>query len=341
MNILAFGDLHIGKKSSNSYFLDIDKKVIDLVCEEVRKSKIERVIFLGDLIHNRSESTPKSLVVARYALDKLNALNIPIIMILGNHDTYYNNMKDANYYRIFNGLYRNITFVEGIAWDENLLYVGWMQNPEEEKKYKETSKDYKWIFGHFEFKGAEMSEYYKTTEGLENTNSDSYIFSGHIHQRSQQGKLHYIGCPYPQTKNGTNRQDYGYVLINTNTEEIRYVDLHLYYYNEYKLQNLLMRIAMDKEEIKKEMEHSDTRVIVDVPLDEKQLADIKIFLNTFKARSLLVEKEEETLPMDNIVYDKLALSSPIDFIQEYIGGMKIEEVQRGRILDKVRTILNQ
>jgi DNA repair exonuclease SbcCD nuclease subunit len=341
MRILSFADLHIGKKSSNSYFLDIDKKVIDIVCQAVIEKGIDEVVFLGDLIHNRSESTPKTLGTARYCLDKLNALQVPVIMILGNHDTYYNNMKDANYYRIFNGLFRNITFVEGIAQNGTRLYVGWMQTPEEEQKYKEMSKDCQWIFGHFEFKGAELTDYYKKTDGMENDNMNSYIFSGHIHQRSKQNKLHYIGAPYPQTWNGKNRHDYGYVIVDTNKEEIEYVDLGLYYYNEYKLQNLLMQMALDKNAIKKEMLNSDTKVIIDLPLNEKQLADMKIYLNTFQTRNLLVEKQEEFPIIENISYDKLALSSPIDFIHEYISGMKMDEGQKGRILEKVRTILNQ
>lgn len=341
MKILAFADLHIGKKDSNSYFLELDKNVINNICQEVIKSKIEKVIFLGDLFHNRSESTPKAMVVAREILDRLNTLNIPIIMILGNHCTYYNNKKDANYYRIFQGLFQNITFVEDFKKDNELLYVGWMQTPEEEAKYEEISMHYKWIFGHFEFKGAAMSEYYKTTTGLENTNTNAYIFSGHIHQRSKQGKLHYIGSPYPQTWHGRNRHDYGYVLIDTETEDIKYVDLNLYYYNEYHLQNLLMMIMMDKERIKKEILNSETKIKVDVPLNERQLADVKIFLNTFKPKNLLVEREQAMIATESISYDKLTLSSPIDFITDYISGMKMEESQKGRILEKVKGILAQ
>lgn len=340
MRILSFADLHIGKKLSNAYFLDLDLQVIDRICEEVQRKAIDKLIFLGDFFHNRSESTPRAMGVARSILDKLDCLGIPVIMIIGNHDHYYNNKKDGNYYRIFNGLFRNITFLESMGRDDDFLYVGWMQTPEEEEEYKRLSKKCKWIFGHFEFKGAEMSEYYKTTAGLENDNPDSYIFSGHIHQRSQQGRLHYIGSPYPQTWHGKNRKDYGYVLVDTDTEEINYVDLELYHFNEYKLQRLLMRIAMDKESVKKEMLHSETKIKVDVPLNEKQLADVKIFLNTFKPKNLLVEREELGWTAENVSYDKLQLSDPTSFITDYVTGMKMEERQKGRILEKIRKILN-
>lgn len=340
MRLLVFGDLHLGKKYSNTYFLDLDMKVINLVCEEVVKNKLDKIIFLGDLFHNRSESTPKTLVVARQILDKLNSLNIPIIMILGNHSTYYNNKKDYNYYRIFNGLFKNISFIENIQEDDGLLYVGWMQTPEEEEKYKELSKNFKWIFGHFEFKGAEMSGSYRTKEGLENTNIESYIFSGHLHQRSQQGRLYYIGSPYPHTWHGSNRKDYGYVLVDTETEDIKFINLELHHFNEYKLQKLLMKIAMDKESVKKEMLNSETKVKIDVPLDERQLSDLKIYLNnTFKPKDLMVEKENLSISSENVSYDKLLLSNPVDFITDYITGMKIEESQKGRIMDKVKNIL--
>ena len=138
-----------------------------------------------------------------------------------------------------------------------------------------------------------------------------------------------------------NRKDYGYVLIDTDTEEIKYVDLGLYYFNEYKLQKLLMMIMMNKEQIKKEMLHSETRVKIDVPLNERQLADVKMFLNNFHPKNLLVEKEDSSITVENVVYDKLILASPTGFITDYIGNMKIDEDQKVRILDKVRGILGQ
>jgi DNA repair exonuclease SbcCD nuclease subunit len=341
MKLLLFADLHIGKNHSNTYFLNLDRKVVESICKEVKRSKVDKIIFLGDFFHNRSESTPKALGVARELLASLNALEIPVRMIIGNHDLYYNNKKDYNYYRIFDGLFENITFVESFLEDGKFLYVGWMQTPEEEKRYEELSKNYKWIFGHFEFRGAEMSEYYKTTSGLENNNTTANIFSGHIHQRSRQGRLHYIGSPYPQTWHGRNRKDYGFVLVDTETEEIKFTDLELYHFNEYKLQKLLMQIKMDKEAVKKEMIHSETKVIVDIPLSEKDLADVKIFLNTFQPKNLLVEKEDQTIVSENISYDKLQLSDPTSFITDYITGMKIDALQKNRILDKVQKILNQ
>ena len=340
MKLLIFSDLHLGKRASNSYFLDLDKKVISLICEKVVRSKVEKVIFLGDLFHNRSESTPKVLGTARIILNQLNALNIPIIMILGNHCTYYSNKKDANYYRIFEGLFPNIIFVEDFYEDGELLHVGWLQTPEEEVKYKELSKKYKWIFGHFEFKGTAMSEYYKTTSGIENENLDSFIFSGHIHQRAQVGNLHYVGSPYPQTWLSKNRTDYGYCLINTKTDEIEYIDLGLYHFNEYKFQRFMMLLKFNKEQIKKELLNSETKIKIDVPLDERQLADVKLFLNSFKSKNLLIEKDSSVLSSTNISYEKIVLSSPLDFITTYITEMKMNELQKNRILEKVKNILN-
>lgn len=341
MQILTFGDLHIGKKASNSFFLDLDKKVVEMICNKVRQSKIDKVIFLGDLFHSRSETSPKAMGVARDILDQLESLNLPVIMILGNHDTHYNNKKEANYYRIFDGLYKNITFVEDFLEDRDFLYVGWLQTDEEEERYKQLSKKYRWVFGHLEFKGVAMSEYYQSTSGLENDNPDSFIISGHIHQRTQMSKLHYVGSPYPQTWHGKNRHDYGYAVIDTSADTVDYTDLNLYYFNEYRLQKLLMIILMDKNRIKKEMLNSETRVKVDVPLDERQLADIKIFLNTFKPRNLLVERDMPSERVDSVDYDKLILASPIEFITNYIQSMTVDPQQKNRILEKVRNILSQ
>jgi len=54
---------------------------------------------------------------------------------------------------------------------------------------------------------------------------------------------------------------------------------------------------------------------------------------------LIVEKEDFSTSSENVSYDKLQLNSPTEFITDYILGMKIEEIQKNRILEKVKKIL--
>jgi hypothetical protein len=56
---------------------------------------------------------------------------------------------------------------------------------------------------------------------------------------------------------------------------------------------------------------------------------------------MLVERETDAVIVDDIKYDSLSLSNPVDFIRDYIVGMKLEESQKSRVLEKVINILEQ
>jgi len=345
MKLLVFSDLHLGKKGFDSFFLSLDKKVIDVVCNESKK--VDKIIFLGDFFHNMKEIDQKTLLLAKMLLDKLNSLNIPIVMILGNHSLFYKSTKEINYYRVFNGFYSNIKFVETILEDNDLLYVGWIQNEEEFKKYDNISKNFEWIFGHFEFKnvelinnlslnGIDINYYYVMKEKFDNNNDKSNIISGHLHQRMKWKNVTYIGSPYPQTWHGKNKKDYGICFIDTKTKTIEYKDLNLFRFNEYSLKWLLE----NKNNIKDDIYNSENRIIVDCEIDDKDLNDLKIELNIMKPKSLSFN-DEKIITNENIEYNKIQLSDPREFINDYIKNMKIENERKNRIFEKINGFLNE
>lgn len=336
MKILFFTDIHIGKKHANSYYLDLDYKVLDEILKTVKDEKIDKVIFGGDMMHNRGESSQKSLNVARIHLDKLNNLNIPIIMILGNHDIYYNSSKEYNYFKNWDGLYDNIKFVYDIEEDGEMLYVGWLQTKEEIKKYNELSNNFKYIFGHFEFKNVRITDNYISKIGYENDNLTSFIFSGHYHQRYIDRKLHYVGSPYPHDWHGKNNTQYGFCVLNTDNDSIEYKDLNIMAYFEFSLSEYL---SFNEDDLKIKIPGNEIRLIIDEDMSELKLNEVKSQIYSYKPKNLLIESNLTFETITDVDNSKILINSPGEFIEEYINNMDMDNHRKKRILEKINGIL--
>lgn len=333
MKILTFTDLHIGKKNSNDFYYDLDKKVIDVIYE--KSKEVDMVVFCGDMFHNRSSVNSKNLLLFRYFLDKFDSLKIPIKLILGNHDIFYNNRKDINYYDVFSGLYKNIEFITNMKNEKDILFVGWLHD-EQIDEYNKISENYKWIFGHFEFSDIKINDVFIST-GIENKNKKSFILSGHYHKRIVKDKIIYIGTPYSYDWNGKNSKDFGYCIIDTNFEKIEFFNLDLYHFIEYNLSDIVDKLDKYRNEFK----NNEIRIIVDKEMKVKELSDIKLQLNTFGATNLILENGIENKIEDKeiIKYNNLLMKTPIEFIDNYFKELNIEEDKKKRIEAKIKNIL--
>ena len=281
MKILFFTDLHVGKKQSNSYYLDLDSKVIDSVVSESKKYGVDKIVFGGDFFHDRGDLNQKALTYARRFLDKLDSIGIEVNFILGNHDIYYNSSKEYNYFNIWDGLFKNINFITNMKSDGDILYVAWLQNKKEIKAYDEISNDYKFIFGHFEFTNIKLNENYTTNFGHENKNRKSYIFSGHFHKRMKW----YPGIPYPHDWNAKNDEDYGLCLIDTEKETYEFINLNLITYREFSLKEYN---KLSDDDIKK-FEGDEIRLILDEKISDKELDKIKSDILSKSPKNFIIE----------------------------------------------------
>jgi DNA repair exonuclease SbcCD nuclease subunit len=93
MKILHFSDTHLGYSDLDIINDDnINQREADFydafmqVVHDIERIRPDFVIHTGDLFH-RSSPSNKAITFALKAFKRLNALNIPIVMIAGNHST--------------------------------------------------------------------------------------------------------------------------------------------------------------------------------------------------------------------------------------------------------------
>lgn len=336
MKILFFTDVHIGKNHSNQFYLDLDLKVLDKLKETVNDKNIDMVVFGGDLFHQRQDLNNKALTVGRIYLDVLNSFNIPVKMILGNHSIYYNSSKEYNYFNAWNGLYNNIDFITEIKEDGDFLYVPWLLNDIEIKAYNNISNKFKYIFGHFEFNNIVLSDGYTSKHGYDNQNRESMIFSGHYHGRYVNKNLVYVGSPYPHTWGEKNSTKFGFCLIDTEKDNFEFIDLNIISYFEFKYSELQ---KLPDEKLKKLIPNNEIRILVDVQVIDSVLNLLKSKIMSFSPRNLIIESDYEILSNVSDDDTKILISSPEEFIHEYVKKMEIPEKQKERISRHINDLL--
>ena len=109
--IACFTDIHWGLKQNSEDHNNNCIKFIEWMCDDVSKKHVEAIVFLGDWFDNRSTINVHTLNFSHIGLSRLNKLNIPIFMIVGNHDMYHRHNRDIHSLVEFNN-YTNVKVID-------------------------------------------------------------------------------------------------------------------------------------------------------------------------------------------------------------------------------------
>jgi len=216
-------DTHLGIYKDSEVWLKVTKKLFIKVAETCKKRNIKTIYHLGDWFHNRKEQNTKttniSLQIARILED------FDVYVLVGNHDTYYQNKIVPTSLQIFNK-HKNITVIDKPTLVNNDALFPW----------KTTENDIESVvrihhpqicYGHFEIKNSYMNKMLLNYGGLDPDVFKPFkkVFSGHFHTSSTNKNIKYIGSPFQQTFEDYDEKR-GYYIIDDdgNTEFIEFTD---------------------------------------------------------------------------------------------------------------------
>ncbi len=235
MKVAIITDQHFGARNDSTVFLDFFQKFYDNVFfPTIEQHKITTVLVLGDTFDRRKYVNFYALQRAKEMFfDKLAEKNIQVHMLAGNHDTYYKNTNDVNSPDLLLREYDNINVIDTpqtIHLDygntaADILMLPWICADNYNQTMTEIQNTSATLcMGHLEISGFAMYRGMESYEGLDKKTFEKFdlVFSGHYHQRSDDGHIYYLGNPYELTW-----QDYndprGFHLFDVGTRKLEFI----------------------------------------------------------------------------------------------------------------------
>jgi DNA repair exonuclease SbcCD nuclease subunit len=206
--VLILTDLHLGARGASVPVAEYQIAFFEeQIFPELKKRKIHEIVCLGDMFDVRQHTSNKILEMWKSRVfDVMHRDKIKFHIIVGNHDAQSKNTISVNSPKLLLSHYSNVV-VHDVPREVDVgvnrfLFSPWIciDNFSETMKLVKESKC-STVMGHFEFSGFEMFKGQMAEEGLDPKLFDKfrYVFSGHYHHKSDDGRIHYLGSPYEFT----------------------------------------------------------------------------------------------------------------------------------------------
>ena len=314
-----FSDYHLGIHQNGSTWHKIADDWANWFVSELKKKEIDKILFLGDFFHNRSDISVNTLHAASNIVDKFR--DFQMIMLVGNHCSFYKDKADVHSLSIFKG-YSNIEIVDKPKTfhfgDKDVFFAPWGTDIDEI-----PSCDV--LMGHFEIESFKFNPHKVCEEGMSPaalSKKAKLIFSGHFNLRSEReyknSKIIYVGNPF-QMYFDDMEDTKGYYLLNFDNLEYNFVKNNI---SPKHKKIKLSEYNPSDENIKNNI----IKVIVDKNLDSDELEKYTSNFQKLKPLSLSFDNTMNFDPKIELVGDEYDLSG-IDMekaISEFVQMLDID-----------------
>lgn len=220
--LLMFTDIHFGaRNNSDQHNLD-NLDYIDWLIERVKEEKPSHIAFLGDFYENRNAINVRTLNHATEGCRRLNAIGLPIIWIIGNHDLYHRSNRKIFSTNMFEDLENFILVNEPIELNKE-WYVAPFLFRDEYPTLAADINSHKYVLGHFEFRNFVVTGATRTLDHGPDPDmftGPKFIFSGHFHKRQFNRNIVYIGNTFPTNYGDAGDSERGCAVFIPETNEI-------------------------------------------------------------------------------------------------------------------------
>jgi DNA repair exonuclease SbcCD nuclease subunit len=213
-NVCCISDIHVGVHQNSIVWHETALKWAEWLKKDLQDKKIKDIFILGDLFHYRDEIAVNTIHIVNQILKLWEDFNI--VMIVGNHDSYYKDRTDVNSLCLLNG-WKNIKIISDIhhctILGKTASFVPWGADI---TKLQKTDV----MFGHLEIESFKMHSYKLCDRGVKTSDllaKADLIMSGHFHLRDERKydnkTIIYIGNPFEMDFGDINDTK-GYYILN-------------------------------------------------------------------------------------------------------------------------------
>lgn len=224
-------DTHFGARSDSIPFDSFFKQFyMEKFWPEIDKHGIRTIFHLGDCFDRRKYINFNTLNSCReYFFDQAAKRNINLVMIVGNHDTFFKNTNEVNSLHLLLQDYDNIVaYSDPVDYSidgASILLMPWIctDNYNECMEAVKTTKS-PVMFGHLEIAGFQMYKGHDNDDGFDPKIFSRFdlVCSGHFHHRSSSGNITYLGNPYELTWADWD-DPRGFHIFDTKTNDLEFI----------------------------------------------------------------------------------------------------------------------
>lgn len=293
--IALFTDIHFGKKGNSIQHNQDCLDYVNWFCDNVqRDSMITHVMFLGDWFENRNAVNVMTMNYAHDALKRLNSLNLPVYIIIGNHDLYHRENRKVFSTRVFDEFTNVILVSEPMVVAGKILVCPFLFKDEYPTLAQYSKLPY-WM-GHFEFRNFVVTGSDRKMEhGPDHRafKEPMYIFSGHFHKRQSVDNVIYIGNTFPMDYGDAGDDARGMCILDTSNNDVDFIDWEeCPKYRKVRLSDVLLGTSINFPE------KCRVRCIIDTEIGYSEAQQLREELTTvlnlreFTLEENLLEKKE-------------------------------------------------
>jgi len=351
--VAILNDTHWGARNDSKAFADyFHRFYAEIFFPYLVENDIKTIFHLGDVFDRRKYiNFVTAANFENHFIKPCSDNDIELVMIAGNHDTFYKNTNEVNSIRRLykNTSYSNVT----VHWQDpvelnvdgcKIVLSPWICADNEESTmefFEKTSAQI--VMGHFEISGYEMMRGQICDHGLDRNIFKKFdaVYSGHFHHPSSHGNISYLGAQYEMTWSDYD-QVRGFSVFNTDTREMTYVKnpLKMFHKIFYDDTNMTMEdvAGLDVSElsntyIKVIVQNKTNPYIFDMYLDkiqEMSPADIKVVedhknLDVIDEEQL-VDEAQDTLTILKRYIENVEVNGKKDEIEKFLGELYHEAI---------------
>lgn len=301
MKAIVIGDLHLGNNENDTNYIDYQNKSLQWIIDIVKEHNDSKVIFLGDLFHNRSHVSHKTINTFNKFINNIKCG----IFIVGNHDCHFKNTNELNLPSLL--INDNHIVVEDDIYElDNCDFVPWINDNNKERLLNGIKQsNCKYCFGHFELANFKMNEQVNSVHGQFNVdilNKYDLVVSGHYHSYSKKQNIMYLGTPYQMNFSDANINKH-IMILDLDTGNYELLNNPYQYFIELNINDTLPDVDLNNHNIK-------------ININNERTLELEQWLNT------LEEKGNSIKVQDNY----LITCSDSNQLKENIKGLDILEV---------------
>jgi DNA repair exonuclease SbcCD nuclease subunit len=316
----CFSDTHIGLYQDSPEWHDISLKFAKEASDFYRKNQIKTIVIAGDVFHNRSEISVRTIHTAKKFFDCFKEFTI--LISTGNHCCFFKDNSTVNSISILDG-WNNIKIVDKsplVLKTKKNTSVSFIPWGVECKDIPKTDI----CFGHFEINTFYMNSYRACEKGEDSKNlldKSPFIISGHFHKKDhrvyEKGQILYLGSPY-QHNFGDTGDERGYYIIDLDNSSFKFIE------NDFSPKFIKLKTEdLTKKSIENKVKNNFVSLNLDSSLKQEDANNLLMKVmqhNPLNLKTEYIEKQE-TKESETKTYDSVDI---LQNICEYIDTLDIE-----------------